>query len=242
MKIKNQISKIKNLTVKIVIGVFLLFAGHWLLSAKETSKSIFWRGKANQKMVCLTFDDGPDPEITPKILKILQDYNLKATFFMLGCNAGTYPQIVRLVDDAGQDIGNHTYQHLNFYTYKRADKEEKLTQEIERTSLVIKKIIGKAVRWVRLPYGYNKQWARELAADQGYVFLTWTFGCDWNKMTADQLIEAYLKNAQNGAIFLLHDGKKHYKTIEALPKIIEGLQKKGFKIVTLQEIYESLEK
>lgn len=222
--------------------MILAFFSIIVFSATFGAENIFWRGNPNKKMVCLTFDDGPDPEITPKILEILEKYKLKATFFVLGCNAGTFPELVRQVDQAGQDIGNHTYNHINFYRYPRPDREEKLSQEIDRTALVVKKNIGRLPRWVRMPYGCSKEWVRNLVAKKGYIFVTWTFGCDWNKMTAKELAENYLKNVENGAIFLLHDGRHHYTTVEALPLIIEGLQKEGYQIVTLQEIWESRKK
>jgi peptidoglycan/xylan/chitin deacetylase (PgdA/CDA1 family) len=88
-----------------------------------------------------------------------------------------------------------------------------------------------------MPYGYVRAWVKEVAKEKGYVLVNWSFGCDWKKMNAEQLAQAYIKNIGPGAIFLMHDGGKGREpTVEALPKIIEEIQKRGYKIVPVGEM------
>jgi peptidoglycan/xylan/chitin deacetylase (PgdA/CDA1 family) len=147
-------------------------------------------------------------------------------------------KIAKMVFDAGHEVGGHSYSHPNFYFYKKDDYRQFLSSEIDKAGKLIEGATGKKPHIMRMPYGYSKKdWVKEVAKEKGYVLVNWTFGCDWKKMSGDELAKAYIKNIGSGAIFLMHDGGKgRGPTVEALPKIIEEIQKRGYKLVTIGEM------
>ncbi|MFH0947805.1 MAG: polysaccharide deacetylase family protein [Elusimicrobiota bacterium] len=194
-------------------------------------------GLSSKKWVALTFDDGPRPGVLDKILETLKKENVKATFFILGSNIKTYPKYVKKYIEYGHEIGNHTYAHLNYYQLKKKKSFEEIEQifskEIDDTETVIKKLTGVKPFFMRMPNGFISPTVRKVAKEKKYVVVNWTFGCDWNKNTKEELVQKYLRSVKPGAIFLFHEKKI---TAEALPEIIGGIKKKGYEIVTLSEI------
>ena len=189
----------------------------------------------------LTFDDGPGPG-TEKVLEILRRYNVKATFFMGGLQAARYPAAVKQAAAEGHEIGSHTYGHTDYYHYTKDDKRQLLAQEMDRGREVLEKILGSAPRLLRMPHGYVRNWVKELAREKGYVLVNWTFGADWTIKDPQALADAYIANIVPGAIFLMHDaGKNRRNTLEALPKIIEEIQKRGFTITPVGTLLEQNE-
>ena len=206
-----------------------------VLSAAEGG-AFYAQGPRDKKTVSLTFDDGPGL-YTEKILEILGRYGVKATFFMEGSQVERYPDIARKVREGGHEIGNHTYSHKNFYAYVKPDHEKVLVEEIERSETFIRQATGVAPYLLRMPHGYMRSWIKPVAARKGYVIVNWTFGCDWKKMSSEELIAAYVKSIQRGAIFLMHDGgKNRQRTADALPALIEAIQKQGYEIVPVGEL------
>ena len=199
--------------------------------------SFFASGPRDTNEVSLTFDDGPG-NFTPKILEVLKKYGVKATFFMEGDQVEIRQKIAKMVVDDGHEVFGHSYSHPDFYHYKKDDYRQLLSQEIDKAGKIIEKITGIRPIAMRMPYGYvKKQWVKDVAKEKGYILINWTFGCDWKKMSGDELAAAYIKNIGPGAIFLMHDGGKgRAPTVEALPKIIEEIQKRGYKIVPAGEM------
>lgn len=199
--------------------------------------SFFSDGPAKNE-IALTFDDGPGPS-TEKILDILKRYEIKATFFMEGSQMDIRPAIARKVISEGNEVGSHLYSHPNFYYYKKQDFEKLMSEEIEKTEKTFEKTGFSRTNLIRMPHGYVKPWVKEIAKQKGYVLINWTFGCDWKKMPADELAEVYINKIRPGAIFLMHDGGKNRQALlEALPKIIEEIKKRGYKLVTVSELLE----
>jgi len=198
--------------------------------------SFFTNGPRNKKELALTFDDGPG-NYTPKVLEVLKKYNVKATFFMEGDQVEFRQKIAKMVFDDGHEVYSHSYSHPNFYFYKKDDYRQQLSKEIDKAEKLIQGVTGKKPNVMRMPYGYVRGWVKEVAKEKGYVLVNWTFGCDWKKMTAEQLAAEYIKNIGSGAIFLMHDGGKgRQPTVDALAKIIEEIQKRGYKIVPVGEM------
>jgi peptidoglycan/xylan/chitin deacetylase (PgdA/CDA1 family) len=195
-------------------------------------------GPHDKKVVAISFDDGPGGD-TDKILALLRQHRARATFFMLGQDAATIPATAKMVAEQGHEVGSHLYSHPNFYAYKKPDFEDFFRREIDRSEKVFTNIFGKKPSLMRIPHGYVRSWVRTIAREHNYVLVNWTFGCDWEKMTQEQLADAYIKHITPGAIFLMHDGgKTRPRTVYALGKLLEALEAKGYSVVPVGEIID----
>lgn len=190
---------------------------------------------SQEKVIALTFDDGPWIE-TPKVLGILKEYDVKATFFMIGQHVQTYPDIAKQVVAAGHAIGNHTWHH---YTHQM--DRDTAAAEIDRTSERIFQVTGAKTLLFRPPAGRLENGLAEYAQNQKNVVVMWsTDPRDWMESTSPQsLVKAVLDNAQPGGIVLLHDGGgNRSRTLQALPPIIAELKLRGYRFVTVPELLE----
>ena len=184
-----------------------------------------------RKVFALTFDDGPDPSWTPKILKILKEKKVPATFFMVGQMVRAHGATAKLVVAAGHPVGNHSWSHPM--------KTRSPVGEIERTDAVIKRHLGVTPALFRPPYGLMKNGLARAASERGEDVILWSSdSADWNKHhSASQLKFNVLKNAQSGGIALMHDGGgNRAKTVAALPGIIDALHNRGYELVTVPEL------
>ncbi len=221
---------------KLFLVICFTMAGAAVFVLAAEPGAFFANGPRNKKEMALTFDDGPG-NYTAQVLAVLKKYNVKATFFMEGDQVEIRSKIAKMVLDDGHEIGSHSYSHPNFYFYKKDDYRQQLEKEIDKSEKLIQGVTGTRPYMLRMPYGYVRAWVKEVAKEKGYYLINWTFGCDWKKMSADQLVQAYTKNIGSGAIFLMHDGGKFRQpTVDALPKIIEEIQKRGYKIVPIAEM------
>lgn len=201
-----------------------------------------YNSKDGQKIAYLTFDDGPSTKSTPEILKVLDDYNIKATFFMLGKNAEMYPEIVKEVYDKGHKIANHSYGHDYKYLYRNLDN---LIKDIYKCDQVYKEILGEDfnTKLFRFPggcYGEKKRaMRRALLEKEGYVSYNWNSlnGDSEGKIfSKDHLIKRFNETrGQDKLIILMHDTNAKHTTPEALPEMIEILIKEGYSFGTLPE-------
>jgi len=220
----------------LIFTALLCFAASQVLA--DTGKVFYTDGPADQKKVALTFDDGPGKN-TERILEILKEKNVKATFFMLGVSVAGHPDLAKEVVAAGHEIGNHTYGHVSFFAYKGADREAKMDSEISKGENAIKKATGITPVIMRYPYGYSKKEAIAVAKKRGYKVINWTFGCDWEKNhTAEEMHQKYLGALKNGAIFLMHDLNGNPRVPEFLGKFIDEIREKGYEIVTVSELLD----
>ncbi len=180
---------------------------------------------AEKGTVALTFDDGPTKEFTPQILAILKKYNIKATFFMVGMNAKAHPEIVEMVLADGHAINNHSQTHPMLT--KLNDKQ--LQIEVAEPKEIIHKIIGKNTACLRYPFGASNQHVRDVIRQNGMVPVPMGFNSfDYDRPGTDKIVDWVLKNVHSGQVFLFHDGfAKREQTVAALPRIIEGIKKKG---------------
>lgn len=202
---------------------------------------IVWTGDKNKNYVALTFDDGPKPGQSDKILNILDQYAVKATFFVIGREAKSSPDLVNRIVDSGHDIGNHTYSH---YRLDGLSKEQ-ISAEIIATNKIVEQITKKNVKFFRPPGGrYNTQVIKELK-DNNLILIGWSVnpgdyvqGSKYfsPSLKKDDITKKVLDETKNGDIILLHNGGE--ATIEALPEIIIGLRAKGFELVTISRLID----
>lgn len=202
-------------------------------------------GPRTESAVALTFDDGPG-EDTPRILDILRDHGVRATFFLCGENVERFPEIVRRIASEGHAIGSHAYSHRSFLWRTPGW----MAHEIERAQRVIRHHIPEATfgnssadqpQWFRPPYGHR--WFGLSAVLKRYELraVMWDVNPkDW-KHTAAEIARQVLSRAQPGSIILLHDGippreaTPRQSTVDALPRILAGL-KDRFQLVTIPEL------
>ena len=199
-------------------------------------------GKRGKNAIALTFDDGPRL-FTERVLDILGQYKVKATFFMNGDQVKIRPDLAREVQKRGHEIGEHTWSHVNFFAYEKkngAEKtKEKVREEMSLSKDIFQKTLGMAPTICRMPNGYTRPWLKAIAKDFGYALVNWTFGEDWTPASEDKMTKDYLAHVQPGAILLFHDGgKNRTKTIKILPQVIQEAQSKGLAIQTVSQILE----
>ena len=186
--------------------------------------------KPGEKVIALTFDDGPWPDSTEKILAILKRNNIKATFFMVGSVVKEYPKIARSVRADGHSIGSHSWSH----PLRPRDPKE----QIDRTDAIIKKTVGITPTTYRPPYGALKNGMDKRAMQLHKAVIIWSDDSnDWKRPPAARMAATVLREASPGGIVLMHDGGgPRSRTVEALPIIIEDLQKRGYRFVTVPEL------
>lgn len=194
-------------------------------------------GRLNDEpLVCLTFDDGPDPVYTPLILDILREYRVSASFFVTGEAALYIPWVVGRIIDDGHSIGNHSYNHshpwLGSSGYAR--------QEVSRASQVIAHIAGKPLRWFRPPFGRLRQAMIAQAAAENMTTVLWSHSIiDWGWCATDAGIGRRLNNIKAGDIVLMHDGKRQSNRpeilVRQLPALLERLKQKMV-LATLDQV------
>ncbi|MDR3196009.1 MAG: polysaccharide deacetylase family protein [Endomicrobium sp.] len=221
--------------------VTIIFALICLFVCFSNAKIFYANGSPDVKKVALTFDDGPG-KATKRILEILKEKNVKATFFMLGVRVENDTETAKDVIAAGHEIGSHTYGHVNFYAYKSADKINKIEIEILQAKKIIKDKLGIDTYLMRFPYGYSKPEGLEVAQKQGYYVINWSFGMDWENVSAQEMRKRYKQAVKNGAIFLMHDFPKNDKILSFLGDFIEEIRTKGYEIVTVSELLDLKQK
>ena len=188
--------------------------------------------------IALTFDDGPHPQYTPLILDILREYNVHATFFLIGENAERNPELVRRILREGHEIGNHTYLHKNLKEHTSGG----IYEEISMAEEAILRIADQRTKLLRPPGGlYDKQ-VCETAHRLDYDIILWTVDTfDWKHPTPEEIIQTVESNVQCGDIILCHDfiGGAPSPTPDAIRKIIPDLLKRGYEFVSVSELIYS---
>ena len=188
--------------------------------------------------IALTFDDGPHPQYTPLILDILKEYNVHATFFLIGENAERNPELVRRILREGHEIGNHTYLHKNLKEHTSGG----IYEEIAMAEEAILRIADQRTKLLRPPGGlYDKQ-VCETAHRLDYDIILWTVDTfDWKHPTPEEIIQTVESNVQCGDIILCHDfiGGAPSPTPDAIRKIIPDLLKRGYEFVSVSELIYS---
>lgn len=188
-------------------------------------------GDRREKTIALTFDDGPHSTKTLKLLDLLDRYNVKATFFVVGKMADKAPILVREEARRGHTIANHSYSHPNLSLLKPAE----VGYEFRACSDSIEEITGARPRYCRPPGGELNARVTRVAADSGMTTVLWTDDPgDYANPGANVILSRTLKYASPGGIILLHDGIQ--QTLDVLPAIIQNLRKQGYRFVTLDEL------
>lgn len=219
------------LTISIVVSIFFRSKGAFL----QTDGNIpIYSVQTEEKNIAITFDVNWGNSNTNKILDILDKYNIKATFFLIGNWIDDFPQEAQEIYKRGHEIGNHSNSHPDMTQISK----ESIIKEISTADVKIMKVTGKSTKLFRFPSGAYNGNSVEVIRNNGYHCIQWDVdSIDWKGQGVDKEYNRVMKKTQPGSILLFHiDGKY---TPETLPKIIEDLKAKGYKFVKVGDlIYE----
>lgn len=192
-----------------------------------------------EKRIALTFDDGPAPGRTEKVLQILADMEVQATFFIVGKNARQYPKLIRQTAMAGHLLANHSFQHDRLTPlWPRT-----AVRDLRATSAAIEAASGHAPVFYRPPFGFRTPWSAKAIRAAGYQIVTWSvITHDYFRQSKDGITREVIAKASPGGVIVLHDGHEGMGLAtthmpEALPGIIAALREQGYHFVRLDELF-----
>jgi peptidoglycan/xylan/chitin deacetylase (PgdA/CDA1 family) len=193
------------------------------------------RVRTSRKVVALTFDDGPDPETTPKLLALLAERGVRATFFCVGERVARHPELARRLTAEGHLIGNHSYQHshgTNVFSVAR------LRADLARAQEELRRVTGHTPEWFRPPMGLTNPRVFRVAGELRLKVAGYTArGLDKRPATADQIAARILRGLRPGAIILLHDGDVPVERLLAVVTMfIDKIQASGYQCLRLDEL------
>lgn len=191
------------------------------------TRNLIWRIPGHEKVIYLTFDDGPIPELTPFILETLKKHNAKATFFCVGDNIQKYPDLKNQILKDGHVIGNHTFNHFDGW---KKNSEEYLQNVSKGFDL------GSS-RMFRPPYGHITPWQINRVKNMSYIVLWTVLSYDYDKNTTPaRCLHNVLRCTRRGSIVVFHDNIKATPRIKyALPRVLEHYSKQGYRFEVLSE-------
>lgn len=222
------------------IAVFVFFCAFFDQAVFNRPGTIYHvpRGK---KRLAITFDDGPSPLWTPKILDELKKYNVLATFFMIGYHVQKYPDVARRVAQEGHTVANHGYAHSVIVYYTMAEIEA----EIKYTEHVIREITGKTTRYYRPPKAWIKTPIKNKIKSMGYEIILWSLNSkDWVGFSHHSIVSYLTKNLKDGDILLFHDsgnvtgmeGGNRTQTVLTLGPLIAAARAQGYEFVNMEQM------
>ncbi|HHZ14153.1 MAG: polysaccharide deacetylase family protein [Caldicoprobacterales bacterium] len=221
----------------VLVAIFLIYCllpSYW---ARNRSNGVFREGSGKEKEIYLTFDDGPNPDYTPRLLDILKENQVKATFFIMGRQARLYPDIVKRIAQEGHTIGCHSYSHRHAWLMPPITTFRDMTHTYKAISLAS----GVTPEWYRPPWGGFNLLSIAAARRLGLNIAFWSIEAqDWaQNTTAEHIFNTVVDKAVPGSVVVLHDNQGDpgapENTLRALPRIIESLRKEGYSFVGLEK-------
>jgi peptidoglycan/xylan/chitin deacetylase (PgdA/CDA1 family) len=202
------------------------------------------RNRAAGRQICLTYDDGPNPHWTPKLLEILDRFDAKATFFSIGKWAHREPALLREVQAAGHAIGNHTYTHPTMALKTMPQLREELDrcrEAVEAADVRFAQVDG--LDLMRPPFGRRRPATMRVLAERGYISTTWSITCwDWRDQATQESILGHARKAKEGDIILMHDGGQWSPTadrnasVHATERLLEERAAEGWRFPTVPDL------
>ncbi|MEQ1751375.1 MAG: polysaccharide deacetylase family protein [Prosthecobacter sp.] len=205
------------------------------ITAKPPAKIVFTNCKVPGPVIAITFDDGPNPDTTPRLLDMLKERNIKATFFMVGRCVVTYPQIVKRIADEGHEVANHSWSH----PLLTALGTTSVDSQLQRTHDAIVKACGKTPMLYRPPYGEARLSQRKRIQETfGYPTILWDVDpLDWQHPRSFQKVhDRILSQTKSGSIILCHD--IHETTVNAMPSTLDDLKARGYQFATVTQLIQ----
>ena len=181
-----------------------------------------------KKLVALTFDDGPSPDTTPRLLEILDHKDVRATFFMLGYMAQSHPDIVKQVAHNWHEVASHTMYHQNLIKIP----ESAAKSDINESNAVFESILGSRPQYTRPPYGNSNSAIRTMI---GTPIILWSVDTlDWKNKNTESIVTTAMSEVYDGAIILMHD--IHPTSVDAVSTLIDTLRSNGYEFATISEL------
>ncbi|MCX5777255.1 MAG: polysaccharide deacetylase family protein [Candidatus Firestonebacteria bacterium] len=233
---KYKLYFLRSLILLILVGILFIAVNLFSLMfpAVEIAVAVQKKSPAHIKAIALTFDDGPHPGYTLKILRVLEKSKIKATFFVVGKQVRKYSEFLREIAIQGHEIGNHTFNHPLLTILE----PQAIADELEMNKAEIKKATGIDVAIFRPPSGrYNKK-VLEAALNRSFIPVLWSVsGSDYGATDPKAVFLKTLSSLQDGDIILLHSGVD--ATLQALPEIIAEIKKRGFEFKTVSGLLDT---
>jgi peptidoglycan-N-acetylglucosamine deacetylase len=193
--------------------------------------------KVGGQRICLTFDDGPDPDYTPELLDLLAGHGCQATFFLLGHSAQRHPDLVARIVNEGHSLGNHTFSHLR--PHRHGDEVD--AWEVSHSQRILEDLSGRELRWFRPPYGRLTPGLAREAARLGLTTVLWSRSAvDWGLFGTCRGIARRLDRTRAGDVLLLHDAVRRHnhpdRTLSVLPDFLSRLRDRAITTIGLDQI------
>lgn len=207
----------------------------------KVTERVIWRAITAEKKIALTFDDGPHPIHTPRLLDILEKHNVPATFFLIGRNIESNFELAQRIVQSGHEIANHTFTHL--LMFKLSDDE--MREEVSRTDALLRGLVNHAPKFLRPPMGLFSKRVLDIVEQCGYRTVVGdVYPRDPHLPGTNRIISRVLSRVVTGSIVIMHDGgnSNHVdrsQTIAAVSQLIPQLRKRGFEFVRLSELVGS---
>jgi len=221
----------------------LVFVFSWILLTILGSFNVQWnyflKGKhhnyaISKNYIALTFDDGPHPEFTPKVLELLRQFNVKATFFVIGKNAKKHPELVQKIVDEGHDLGNHSHVHTDYYGFLSRNE---VTLDLMNCNKLLFDITEKKIKFFRPPFGVtNPNIARAVKNLNLHTFGWSIRSFDTVAKDAELVFKKINSKIQRGDVVLLHDSSEI--SIAILERLLKSMKVKNLKSVTLSVLFK----
>jgi peptidoglycan-N-acetylglucosamine deacetylase len=223
--------------------LYILFVLIWILITAIGSFQIKWNYhlqslnhnfKTSENHISITFDDGPNPIYTPKVLSLLKENNAKATFFLIGKKAEKQPDLVRQILSEGHAIGNHSYSHSKNFGFFSS---ENVAAELKRTNSILKEITGKELKLFRPPFGVTNPNIKKALKTTGHLSIGWSKrSFDTTSLSEKRIVKRITSNLKKGDIILLHDSSA--KTVAVLEQLLLTLQPQKLQSVPVDRLLE----
>ncbi|WP_271423578.1 polysaccharide deacetylase family protein [Aequorivita sinensis] len=225
------------------VWLYVLFVIIWIVITAIGSFQIKWNYhleslnhnyKTSKNYISITFDDGPNPDYTPKILSLLKEHNAKATFFIIGKNAETHPDLVREIIADGHTIGNHSFSHANTFGFFSS---EKIIADLKKSDSVLKEITGKEIKLFRPPFGVTNPNIKKALKKTGHHSIGWSKrSLDTTNLSEEKILKRIIPNLRKGDIVLLHDSSS--KSVAVLEQLLLTLTPNELQSVSVDRLLE----
>ena len=198
---------------------------------------LYTDGSRSRAEIALTFDDGPAAS-TGALLDLLKERHVVATFFVLGNSMRAHPGLVKRMIAEGHQVGLHSDTHPNFAKVPEDKRVARLKDEIARCRAEVAKEDPRPVHFMRMPYGYDRPWVKQVAREEELVLVNWTFGDDWKRLSEAEMTAQYRKVLHNGAILLMHDGgiRGSLRVVHVTSAVLDTIEQKHLKPVRLDTL------
>ena len=217
----------------LVLWLLLTMAGSAFISWNYHFKSLNANPETTQNQIAITFDDGPNPHFTPKVLTLLKQYNAKATFFCIGKHIEDHPEVFKDIIAQGHTVGNHTYSHSNMFGFLST---KNVISELEQTNAIIKQQTGFNILLYRPAFGVTNPKIKRALKMTGLRSIGWNKrSLDTTHLSEKVILKRITKDLKKGDIILLHDTSE--KTIAVLEQLLLFLQQQKITSVTIDRLF-----